>query len=278
MRCPWNELLSILPPRLRTEVDRQGRNELLELRLRLYDPVLLVLPGGNRELPTQTAREDLDFAVNAASRYSPWNAVTASQGYLTAPGGHRVGLCGDAVMKNGVFTGLRQVTSLCIRVARDFPGIAGQFPGDPGSVLIIGAPGWGKTTLLRDLIRKISNQPHPVSVVDERGELFPPGTAFPPGRSTDVLNGCPKPKGIEMLLRTMSPRYLAVDEITAQEDTQALCHAAYCGVNLLATAHAGSLRDFYARQVYRPLVDSGIFTMAAVLRPDRTYKLERMEL
>lgn len=278
MRCAWNEFLSILPPRLRPEVDKPEGRELLELRLRLHESVLLVLPGGYRHLPRKADREDLDFVVNAASRYSPWNAVTASQGYLTAPGGHRVGLCGDAVMKNGIFTGVRQVTSLCIRVARDFPGIAGKFPVNPGSILILGAPGWGKTTLLRDLIRQISDHAHPVSVVDERGELFPPGTDFPRGSATDVLTGCPKTQGIQMLLRTMTPEYLALDEITAQEDTQALCQAAYCGVHLLATAHAGSLRDFYARETYRPLRDLGIFTTAAVLRPDRTYKLERMEL
>ena len=145
MMCAWKQLLSVLPPRLRPEVDRLGKNALQELRLRLGMPPELVLSGESRWLGCCVSREDLNYCINAASRYSPWAAATTAQGYLTAPGGHRIGLCGEVVCKDGVVTGIREISSLCIRVARDFPGIAKRAADAPGSILILGAPGWGKT-------------------------------------------------------------------------------------------------------------------------------------
>ena len=226
MMCAWKQLLSVLPPRLRPEVDRLGKNALQELRLRLGMPPELVLSGESRWLGCCVSREDLNYCINAASRYSPWAAATTAQGYLTAPGGHRIGLCGEVVCKDGVVTGIREISSLCIRVARDFPGIAKRAADAPGSILILGAPGWGKTTLLRDLIRQIGEK-QCVSVVDERGELFPEGLER--GKKTDVLTGCPKSPGIDMVLRTMGPDCIAVDEITAEADARALLRAANCG-------------------------------------------------
>ena len=278
MRCAWNELLSILPPNLRREVDNQGRADLRELRLRVDAPPELVLAGGNRWLGCPVTREDLRQCVNNASRYSPWNAATLSQGYLTAPGGHRLGICGQAVMKDGQMTGVREITSICIRVARDIPGIAAKAVAIRGSLLILGAPGWGKTTLLRDLIRQLSDRGEHVAVADQRCELFPEGGCFPRGRCTDVLGGCPKPDALEALLRTMGPDCVAVDEITAPEDCDALVRAAFCGVRLLATAHAGSLADFRTRNVYKPLAEARVFSTALVLSRDKSYTLERMDL
>ena len=275
MRCAWKELLGILPPRLRPEVDRLGNTELQELRLRINAPPELVLGKGSRRLSWEVGRDDLNYCVNAASRYSPWTAATAAQGYITAPGGHRIGLCGEAVCRDGQVTGIRDIRSLCIRVARDFPGIAKIAAQTPGSILILGAPGWGKTTLLRDLIRCISEK-ETVSVVDERGELFP--EAFEQGKRMDVLTNCPKGLGINMVLRTMGPSCIALDEITAEEDCYALVHAANCGVRLLATAHAASLSDFRSRCVYHPLVEQKIFETLLILRPDKSYRVERMTL
>lgn len=278
MRCAWQELLSILPPKLRPEIDNYRKADLRELRLRLDQPPELVLSCGSKWLNTAISRDDLRQCINNASRYSPWNAATAGQGYLTAPGGHRLGICGEAVTKEGIMTGFREITSLCIRVARDFPGIAARAAGLSGSTLILGAPGWGKTTLLRDLIRQLSDKGTHIAVVDERGELFPECSGFPRGPSTDVLTGCPKHQGIETVLRTMGPDAVAVDEITAPEDCRALILAAYCGVRLLATAHAGELRDLHRSAVYKPLLDARVFSTALVLSPDKSFRLERMEL
>lgn len=275
MMCAWKELLSILPQRLRQDVDRLGRESMQELRLRMNAPPELVLAGKSEWLPGNITRDDLNFIINTASRYSPWSASTAAKGYITAPGGHRIGLCGEAVCRQGRVEGIREITSLCIRIARDFPGIGKEAANLPGSILILGAPGWGKTTLLRDLIRQLSEY-EAVSVVDERGELFPEG--FLRGKRTDILMGCPKSEGIEMMLRTMGPSCIAVDEITAEGDCHALIQAANCGVRLLATAHGASSRDFHSRSVYQQLAAHGIFDTLLILRRDKTYHMERMAL
>lgn len=280
MRCAWQAYLNLLPPRLRQKVDDQGREELQELRLRLGRPPELILRRDSRFLTETVRQEDLRYVVNAASRFSPWSSSSAAQGYLTAPGGHRVGLCGEmTVQADGRVTGVREVSSLCLRVARDFPGIA-QGAGTSGSVLILGKPGSGKTTLLRDLIRQRSQQGGSVAVVDQRGELFPRADGmdcFPPGPRTDVLTGCGKAHGLEMAIRTLGPSCVALDEITEEGDCQALLRAGWCGVDLLATAHAKSREDLLRRTVYRPLVESRIFEKVLILQPDKSWRVERME-
>ena len=277
MRCAWKELLAILPPWCRQDADGLGRDTLQELRLRLGLPPELIRTNGAVRLKQSIGADDLNYIVNTASRYSPWSAATAAQGYITAPGGHRIGLCGQAVIQGGDMTGVRQLTSLCIRVARDFPGIAQKLQCVSGSVLIVGKPGSGKTTLLRDVIRLRSDAGEgSVAVVDERGELFPPG--FQTGCRTDVLTGCAKGPGIDMLLRSMGPATIAVDEITSERDCEALLKAGWCGVSLLATAHASCKEDLYTRSVYKPLVKSHIFNTLVILQPDKSWKAERMEL
>lgn len=274
MICAWEEFLKPVPPRLRKNVDSLGRQDLRELRLRLGVPPELVFDGGSQWGTGPVTREELCYAVNAASRYSPWAAATAAQGYITAPGGHRIGLCGEAVCQEGKITGIGEITSLCLRVARDFPGIGRGWTMARGSTLILAPPGWGKTTLLRDICRQIGER-ETVCVIDQRRELFPQG--FSRGKRVDVLSGCPKGPGMEMVLRTMTPQWIAVDEITAREDTRALCQAAFCGVRLLATAHGREGADLCRRGIYRPLVELGIFDSLLILGRDKSWRWERME-
>lgn len=273
MRCAWDSLLKILPARFRTEVDKLGKQQLQELRLRINAPPELVLGKTVLWLQHSVTKNDIDFCINMASQYSPWAAATMTQGFLTAPGGHRIGLCGDAAVSEGKLLSLRQIRSLNIRVARDIPGIGRQDAAALGSILCIGPPGSGKTTLLRDLARQISRT-ETVAVLDERGELFPAG--FPLGKRMDVLTLCPKAAGIEMLLRSMGPSYIAMDEITGHEDASALLHTVGCGVQLLATAHAYSVQDLRKRLVYRPLIEQEIFQTVFVLSRDQHYRMERM--
>lgn len=272
MMCAWNALLEILPQQMREPVDKAGRFFLQELRMRQGAPPELVLPSGSQWLDGCCTREDIAFCIQSASRYSPWAAESIRKGYLTAPGGHRVGLCGLALYRNGRMTGIREITSLCIRVARDFPGIASASPME-GSALILGAPGWGKTTLLRDMIRQRS-QRQTIAVVDERGELFPEG--FDTGKRTDILRGCRKGEGVEQVLKTMGPECIALDEVTSSEDCVGMLRAAGCGVNLLATAHAGSLAEFQERPIYKPLVEKSVFQWILMMHPDKSYTVERM--
>lgn len=273
MKCAWKELLSVLPGWLRQEVDKLEGEQPQEIRLRAGENPQIRIPGKSIWINRKCRAEDLNFCINAASRYSPWAASTMAKGYLTALGGHRIGVCGEAIWKNGNMEGIRDVTSLCIRVARDFPGIAAGIQ-DSGSCIILGPPGWGKTTLLRDLIRCRSEKEIHTAVVDERGELFP--TGFSRGKCTDILTGCGKAQGMLALLRTMGSDCIAVDEITEPEDCAAALNVSGCGVTLMATAHALDLGDFRTRPVYRPLVENRIFRTAVILHRDKSWHLERM--
>lgn len=278
MICAWQEFLKLLPLNMRQTVDKDYRHELQELRLRIGYRPELVLKNRSAWLDLRIEKADVQFVINAVSQYSPWAVTSMASGYITAFGGHRIGFCGDAVVQNGMVTGIREVTSLCMRVARSFPGISGD--NLDGSVLIIGGPGSGKTTLLRDLIRQRSEKGNgSVCVVDERYELFPTVQGmhcFDPGPRTDILTACNKADGVLMLLRTMCPKYIAVDEITAPEDCDALMSAGWCGVQLLATAHASDRNDLYHRPVYRPIITNHLFSSLVIMQPDKSWRLERM--
>jgi stage III sporulation protein AA len=273
MKCAWKELLTLLPPRLRDEVDMLGRETGQNVRLRLAQPPELNCAGGSHWLTGAVTGEELQFVLNTASRFSPWAAETLAKGYLTAQGGHRLGVCGEAIVKEGRTTGFRQISSICIRIARDFPGISRKIHEMTGSFLIVGAPGWGKTTLLRDLIRSKSNAGAHVSVADQRQEIFP--MDMERGCRTEVLTGCSSAAALDMLTRTMEPEYIALDEITAEEDCIAISRAARCGVKLLATAHAANLDEVRRRPVYADLLREGIFDHYIILQPDKSWHLER---
>ena len=245
--------------------------------MRQSRPVQLICHGRTHWLKNLATCPDLNYIINAASRYSPWTATSISQGYLTAQGGHRIGIGGEVITRDGAIIGIKNATSLCIRVARDFHGIANGMGQVKDSVLILGPPGSGKTTFLRDMIRQVADRAC-VAVVDERDELFPAAGDFLQGKQMDVLSLCDKPRGIDMALRTLSASYIAMDEITSEADCTALLMAGWCGVSLLATAHAADVHDLYCRPVYRPLVETGLFQTAVVLRPDKSWRLERMKL
>lgn len=278
MMCQWDALLQILPMWIRQDVDRLGKDTLQELRLRLNMPPLLICKDRSIVLNKLVSGDDLKLCLNAASRYSPWASATSAQGYITCFGGHRLGICGEGIIQNGMPTGISSISSLCIRVSRDFTGIANKLKDISGGVLFVGKPGSGKTTLLRDYIRLRSDK-QCICVVDERREVFPrvgETICFPQGNNTDVLSGIPKQIGIEMVLRSMGPQAIAVDEVTSAADCRGMLQAGWCGVEMLATAHAASKDELLKRPLYRPLVKSGLFQWLVVLQPDKSFHLERM--
>ena len=146
--------------------------------------------------------------------------------------------------------------------------------------MIIGKPGSGKTTLLRDLICQKSNYgTDTICVIDEKREIFPfynGSPCFSVGKRSDIISGCAKSDGIEIALRNMGPGIIAVDEITALEDCQALLHAGWCGVDLIASAHAGCRKDLFTRSVYKPLVESKLFDTLIILDAHKSWHMERM--
>lgn len=272
----FEQAASVLPPELRQQalaLPAQERERAEELRLRCGWPMAAVFPEG--EVPLggrKIVSQDLELLLEIASRASV-HAVLSQlrEGYLTIEGGHRLGLCGTAVLENGQMRNLRSLSSVSIRIARQHPGAAlpllsGLMEGGRlCSTLIAAPPGMGKTTLLRDLVRCISDgdgtPPLRVGLADERGEVAALYGGVPQlrvGRRTDVVEGCPKAQGAMLLLRAMNPQVLAMDEITAPEDVAALLTAAGCGAVLLATAH-GEGDELTRRPLYRTMLEERIF-------------------
>ena len=280
MKCAWQAYINLLPNWMRQEVDKYGSEHLQELRIRTDLQPEMILRKGSYLLSRRAVKEDIAFIINVASKYSPWSIHTVENGYITASGGHRIGICGLATVSENKIHSISIPTSLCMRVARDFEGIASQLASVRDSILIIGPPGSGKTTFLRDLIRCISDSnAGSISVVDEREEIFPlcKGQAcFYAGRHTDILSCTKKSHGIDSVLRSMSPDWIAVDEITSENDCSALLHAGWCGVNLIATAHAGSIYDLKNRPIYKPIVENKLFTNIVILRKDKSWSYERI--
>ena len=281
------QALQILPQCLRQAVGQAPQaNTLEEVRLRCGAAVRLFANGKETALPRECVTQELlRDVLSAATEHSLYAAQgTMRQGFITLAGGHRLGLCGTAVEKDGQVTTLRDISSMNLRIATQRFGCADRAADylwtHPASSLIIGPPARGKTTLLRDLIRQISDRfLWRVCVVDERFELACCQNGQPQlriGAHTDVLSGVGKRLGIEMLLRTMNPQWIALDEITAEEDVEAIVRASYCGVRFLATAHAASADELLQRPVYQKLLQAKVFVNLLTLLPSREVRTERM--
>lgn len=277
----YEEACALLPGRLRAAaltLPLHQKAETEEIRLRIGRTVFLTLPGGEEPIPrTTVTRSDLEQVLDRATEYSRYAAAeTIRRGYVTAAGGFRVGLCGTALPGGEGNEGVRDVSSLVIRIPRVREGAALPVlpalleDGRPVSTLLLSPPGGGKTTLLRDLVRLLSQgtegcAPCRVALVDERGELAAVHRGRPQlevGCHTDVMDGCPKHLAVPMLLRAMTPQVIALDEVALPADVEAVCAAAGCGAALLATAHAASPEELKSRPVGRALLDCGVFRRA----------------
>lgn len=272
-----NELLQLLPQTYRDALHGADWDAVQELRLRAGQPFCVGYAGREAVVPLKsgyglTSRCDLEQILAAASGSSGYSVQeTLREGYLTLPEGHRIGVCGTLVSRGGERIGMKQVTSLNIRLSHDISIDTEKLtPYLHDSVLLIGPPGSGKTTLLRACIRALSRMGQRVGVADERGELG----AYDLGIHVDMLQGCGKQEGMEMLLRTMRPDWLAVDEITSEQDVLAMEKSMYCGAKLLATAHAETVEEFRNRRVYRRLLAAGLFRQALVLDRSQQFSLQ----
>ena len=291
----YREAAAVLPVQLRKAAmtlpeEQQCRAE--ELRMRVGQPLTVLLPEGEIFLGESVKAEDLEVLCNIATEFSRYAAAeTLREGYLAVKGGFRIGLCGTAVMKDGVNTNLKKFSSASVRIAREHTGIAEDLAqqlfrdGDFQNTLILSPPGAGKTTLLRDLVRSLSAGvapygPRRVSLIDERGEVAVMYRGEPQmdvGPYTDVLDACPKALGIPMVLRAMNPQIIAVDEITAYQDIKAISLAVGCGVRLLATIHAADLAELQEKPLYRTLMKERIFTFAVWISKTETERIYRVE-
>lgn len=202
------------------------------------------------------------------------------QGFITTAGGHRIGLAGQVVLNDdGSVRTIKHIYYMNIRIAHQIKGAAdGVLPclyqgNSIKNTLIISPPGCGKTTLLRDLVRQISNgsREHPglcVGLVDERSEIAGSYLGHPQndvGLRTDVLDACPKAKGMMMLLRSMAPQVIAVDELGGEEDMKALHMAASCGTRMIATVHGENIEDAADRLGREEFAEKCLFELFLVL-------------
>jgi len=259
-----------------------------EFRLRVGRAPGIVADGREKPLMKEAVKaRDIAFVLEKVTRASLHSAAESMKaGFVTFSGGHRVGICGTAVLKDEHVEGFRNISSLNIRIAKEMKGIAERLMpqlkinGEFCSTLIAAPPGRGKTTLLRDMVRTLSNEGVCCCVADERGEIaaMANGAAqLDVGSCTDVITAAPRDKAALMLLRSMNPRILALDEITDPKDAEAVYKTAYCGVKLIATAHAGSLDELRRKEIYKDLLKAGLFRRIVFVGGNggkREYKVE----
>jgi stage III sporulation protein AA len=292
------ELLDYLAPAIRRPVERLGgelwaRAE--ELRLRQGRPLSLVTGIGDVWLSGQglpsldpvsayiVSGDDTRKTLSLVSQGSVYALEEEFRnGFVTIPGGHRVGLSGRALLEAGRLRTITDVAGLSFRLSREVRGVARPVlpwllseTGRPRSALIVSPPGAGKTTFLRDLVRLLSNgEPElglrglRVGLVDERSEVAACYEGVPQrdvGLRTDILDACPKAEGLLILLRAMSPEVVAADELGRPEDVSAVHEAAGAGVAVIATAHGNSLEDLARRPMLRHLLEGNLFEVFVVL-------------
>ena len=285
------QAIACLPEERAAALSRVAEQERIEeLRLRCGEAPSVRIGGAERPLSlAPVTADELRETVSRAARYSVHSyAESMRQGFLPLEGGHRLGLCGTAVAENGSVTGVRRISSLNLRVARQIDAlddIIAPYIGEgaPFSLLVLAPPGCGKTTLVREWVRLVSDAGYTTAVADERGEIAGLAEGVPQfriGRCTDILEGCTKKQAALMLLKTMSPALVAMDEITSPEDIEAVALCAHCGTAVLAAAPAAGPSDLRRRPLYRRLLSLGVFEWVLTIEQKdgkRSYRMEKTE-
>ena len=268
------------------EQERMDFSELQEIRLRIGQPVTVLYQNEELILPTmysekkRLGKQEMKETIEHISNYSLYAYEhELKQGFITIEGGHRVGMAGQVIMEGGKIKNMKYISSINIRVSHEVLDCANKiFPyitynKQMYHTLIISPPRCGKTTLLRDVIRQISDGNRwikgcTVGVVDERSEL---GGCYlgviqnNHGRRTDILDRWPKADGMIMLIRSMAPQVVAVDEIGAKEDVHAIEYAMHCGCKMLATAHGDSMEEICKKPIFEKLIREKRFERYVIL-------------
>ncbi len=288
------EIMKILSAKLRKILENSDIDfeRLQELRLRMNEPFIIRYDGKEyfvAENGSLTKEYEDAYEINAADIKETLEYISSfslyayedeiRQGFITVQGGHRIGLAGKVVLEQGRVKSVKHISFINIRMSHEKKGCGTEimpyiYEGNQiCHTLIISPPGCGKTTLLRDIVRMISDgfKNHPgvsVGVVDERSEIGACYRGIPQndvGIRTDILDCCPKAEGMLMLIRSMSPAVIAVDEIGKREDIDALAYVMNCGCQMLATVHGASVDDVKNKPILRKLVEEKLFKRFIVL-------------
>ena len=278
------------------KIPRDIKNSMEEIRLRINQPLMIYASNqdlfinktGNTSLVEtantyKTTKKDIDTSLQFISNYSIYSVEEElKRGYITVQGGHRVGIVGRVLWENGEVKTMKEFTGLNFRISREKIGVASKVlrylisdEGEFVNTLIVSPPQCGKTTLLRDIIRNLSNgipnlnlKGLKVALVDERSEIGACYQGIPQndlGIRTDILDGCPKAQGMMMLIRAMSPEVIATDEIGRDDDAVAIYEAILAGIKLITTVHGRSLEDVVKKKVIGGLVEDSVFQRIIIL-------------
>ena len=243
-----------------------------EFRIRLGRPFCATVAGETKTLcldglPVTVTKEDIERCMELATKSSVHAySHQIKQGFIALPYGGRMGICGSLIQDGEVRT-ITEISSLNIRIARQISGVSNEifnminWANSPG-ILIISKAGGGKTTFLRDIISKMSGSGIRTGLCDERYEIASCSGGKPyydVGNNTDIISGGNKQSAADILIRTMSPEYIAFDEITQQNDAETLVKSSYMGASLIATAHCGSIDELYKRNIYKSVMQADIF-------------------
>jgi stage III sporulation protein AA len=289
-----DEIIRIFSLHLREILKQSGLDfeRLQEIRLRVGKPLAIRYGGEEYFLsedgsygsqPEQgwhVTRKELQETLEFVGKYSLYAyEEELRQGYLTLPGGHRVGVAGKAVLEGERVKWISCISCMNVRLSHQIRGCADAVlpwlyeESGVHHTLIISPPRCGKTTLLRDMVRQISNgsrglRGYTVGIVDERSEIggcYQGVPANDVGIRTDIMDACPKAEGILMMVRSMAPEVIAVDEIGRNEDIHAIETALYSGCRLLATVHGNSLEDIRSKPLFHRLMEEEVFERYVVL-------------
>ena len=261
---------------------RQLSENLEEIRFRIHGPVTVCSGGREYELTGKNGRRIDSEEMNRIfslliqhSRYAYQEEIR--RGFFTMEGGHRVGICGHAVMEGDEILSIQNITSINIRRGCEYPGTAESIipylmdeRGGIRNTILLSPPRCGKTTVLRDITRLISLRGKRVGVCDERSEIAGCSEGIPSfdiGPRTDVMDGCPKAKAMTMLIRSMAPEVLVADELGTAEDAEAVEKAAAAGVSVIASIHGRSFDDLLRSSIGR-FVRSGLLSRIVLLGAD----------
>ncbi|MEH6991528.1 stage III sporulation protein AA [Neobacillus drentensis] len=277
-------ILKFLPKNIADQISKippSQKDELEEIRIRIDRPIEITMKGAPMFLSYIIRQEDAFHLLNKISQFSIYTLEEElKRGYITVSGGHRIGLAGKVILEEGKVKAIRDIASFNIRIAKEKIGIAEKiipfiFNHSWMHTMIVGPPQTGKTTLLRDIARIISSgnqekgiHAYKVGIVDERSEIAGCVHGIPQmtfGHRLDVLDACPKAEGMMMMIRSMSPDVLVVDEIGRMEDAEAIQEAVHAGIKLIMTTHGTSLEEAKNRPSLKSIIDQNIFQRFIVL-------------